>query len=100
MDIHIGTDGVVLTFKAEDGAVANSAPAGPGPAAMAGHRGGQYGAGGWPRDVWPSWMGGNRRLDGQTLDHRASRTQPVARRNRTGLPFPRGEHCLAAPEVV
>ncbi|HJV43436.1 hypothetical protein [Caulobacter sp.] len=57
VDIHIGTDGVILTFKAEDGAVANLTLMTQALRQWLGIVRGQYGVGGWPRDVWPTWMG-------------------------------------------
>lgn len=57
VDIHIGTDGVMLTFKAEDGAVANLTLPTQALRQWLGIVRGQYGAGGWPKDVWPAWMG-------------------------------------------
>lgn len=57
VDIHIGTDGVILTFKSEDGPVANLTLLTQALRQWLGILRGQYGVGGWPRDVWPNWMG-------------------------------------------
>jgi len=57
VDIHIGTDGVVLTFKSEEGVVANLTLMTQALRQWLGIVRGQYGVGGWPKDVWPTWMG-------------------------------------------
>lgn len=57
VDIHIGPDGVVLTFKAEHGAVANLMLLTQALRQWLGIVRGQYGVGGWPLNVWPTWMG-------------------------------------------
>lgn len=56
VDIHTGTDGVVLAFKAGDDVIARltllTQPLRQWLAIVRG----QYVAGGWPTGAWPSWM--------------------------------------------
>lgn len=57
VDIHVGADGVMLTFKTDEGAVANLTLPAQALRQWLGIVRGQYGVGGWPRDIWPAWMG-------------------------------------------
>ena len=57
VDMHTGTDGVVLAFKAGDNAIASLTLLTEALRQWLGILRGQYVQGGWPTSVWPSWMG-------------------------------------------
>lgn len=56
VDIHTGTDGVILAFKSGDEAIASLALLTQPLRQWLGIVRGQYVLGGWPTGAWPSWM--------------------------------------------
>ncbi len=57
VDIHAGSDGVVLAFKSGDTEIARLALLTQPLRQWLGIVRGQYLTGGWPVDAWPTWMG-------------------------------------------
>jgi len=57
VDIHTGTDGVVLAFKSGDDAIASLTLLTEPLRQWLGILRGQYVQGGWPTSAWPGWMG-------------------------------------------
>jgi hypothetical protein len=57
VDIHTGTDGVVMAFKSGDAAIASLTLPTQALRQWLAILRGQYVIGGWPTSAWPSWMG-------------------------------------------